>query len=484
MPLAILTFFTGILISAVAIYYSVIGLAAIFAAAVIPIYVMGTILELSKLVTAWWLKANWHRAPILLKTYMLIAVIALMLITSMGIFGFLSKAHSDQGLVSGDVQSKIAIYDEQIQTARDNIDANRKALKQMDEAVDQVMGRSTDEKGADKAVSIRRAQARERNRLQAEIAAEQKTISRLSAERAPIAAEVRKVEAEVGPLKYIAKLIYGDSTDTNLLEKAVTWVIILIVLVFDPLAVLLLLASQMSFQWARQEKQDKLLKESLDNFESSNESKTNHSNIKEETHVVSGPANTIVEESKSIIDPHPVGWMYPVSSSGNPILTSLNSNESNKQTDVIEEQTLNIPDVERPGDYLTPSEDTVTDNSILDEVTDDVRVAMSQWKAANPNDSLKHQRSLLERGIIKKLPWDNYLSPVVDEQHEAAVEAAKWAQEQLDKNDPSKKKDNGVDGEGREPTNQENQGRVSDGYIQNAEQSKSTLWQRVKGIKK
>lgn len=428
MPLAILTFFTGILISAVAIYYSVIGLAAIFAAAVIPIYVMGTILELSKLVTAWWLKANWHRAPILLKTYMLIAVIALMLITSMGIFGFLSKAHSDQGLISGDVQSKIAIYDEQIQTARDNIDANRKALKQMDEAVDQVMGRSTDEKGADKAVSIRRAQARERNRLQAEIAAEQKTISRLSAERAPIAAEVRKVEAEVGPLKYIAKLIYGDSTDTNLLEKAVTWVIILIVLVFDPLAVLLLLASQMSFQWARQEKQDRLLKESLDNLETQPEPKLDNLGIAEEA-PIANPVTTVVEELKPTIDPHPVGWMY----TGQPVAAPLPA-----QADEI--PAINIPDVERPGDYLTPSEDTVTDNSILDEVTDDVRAAMSQWKAANPNDSLKHQRSLLERGIIKKLPWDAYLSPVVDEQHEAAVEAAKWAQEQLEKNDPSKKK--------------------------------------------
>jgi len=472
MPLAILTFFTGILISAVAIYYSVIGLAAIFAAAVIPIYVMGTILELSKLVTAWWLKANWHRAPILLKAYMLIAVIALMLITSMGIFGFLSKAHSDQGLVSGDVQSKIAVYDEQIQTARDNIDANRKALKQMDEAVDQVMGRSIDEKGADKAVALRRAQARERNRLQTEIATEQKTISRISAERAPIAAEVRKVEAEVGPLKYIAKLIYGDSTDTNLLEKAVTWVIILIVLVFDPLAVLLLLASQMSFQWARKEKQDRLLKESLENLETRPESKLDNLEIVKES-TVENPVTTVVEELKPTIDPHPVGWMY----AAQPVAVPL-------PAQVDEVLATNIPDVERPGDYLSTTEDVVTDDSILDEVTDDVRVAMSQWKADHPNDSLKHQRLLLQRGIIKKLPWDDYLSPVADEEHEAAVEAAKWAQEQLDKNDPSKKKDNDVDGEGRESANQENQGRVSDGYIQNAEQSKSTLWQRVKGIKK
>jgi hypothetical protein len=220
---------------------------------------MGSSLEVAKLVCASWLKANWERAPWLMKSYMTIAVIVLMVITSMGIFGFLSKAHSDQSLVSGDVTSRIAIYDEKIRTAKDNIDANRKALKQMDEAVDQVMGRSQDEKGADKAVAIRRAQQKERVRLQSEIAAEQKTIATISEERAPIAAEVRKVEAEVGPIKYIAKFIYGEhGADENMLERAVTWIIILIVVVFDPLAVIMLLAAQMTFQWHREEKNKKV----------------------------------------------------------------------------------------------------------------------------------------------------------------------------------------------------------------------------------
>jgi hypothetical protein len=141
------------------------------------------------------------------------------------------------------VQSKIAVYDDKIKTAKDNIDANRKALKQMDDAVDQVMGRSSDEKGADKAVQIRRSQQKERARLQSEIIAEQKIVAAVSQERAPIAAEVRKVEAEVGPIKYIAAFIYGDNPDANILEKAVTWVIIIIVVVFDPLAVLLLVAA-------------------------------------------------------------------------------------------------------------------------------------------------------------------------------------------------------------------------------------------------
>ena len=249
--IAYLALLSGLSISAVAVYYSVVGLTAIFAAAVVPIIIMGTTLEVSKLVATVWLKQNWKTAPLLIKTYLFTAIVVLMIVTSMGIFGFLSKAHSDQNLVSGDVMAKISVYDEKIKTSKENIDANRKALKQLDEAVDQVMGRSSDEKGADKAVAVRKGQAKERVRLQSEIIAEQERIAKLNEERAPIAAEVRKVEAEVGPIKYIAAFFYG-STDETILEKAVTWVIITLIVVFDPLAVILLLASQISFQEFRE----------------------------------------------------------------------------------------------------------------------------------------------------------------------------------------------------------------------------------------
>ena len=244
--IAYLALISGLAISAVAVYYSVVGLTAIFAAAAIPIIIMGTTLEIGKLVATVWLKQNWKIAPWSIKIYLMSAILVLMIVTSMGIFGFLSKAHSDQNLVSGDVLAKIAIYDEKIKTGRDNIDANRKALKQMDEAVDQIMGRSSDEKGADKAVQIRRGQQNERSRLLAEVEAEQKKISHIMEDRAPVAAEIRKVEAEVGPIKYIAAFFYG-STDPTILEKSVTWVIITLIIVFDPLAVMLLLASQISF---------------------------------------------------------------------------------------------------------------------------------------------------------------------------------------------------------------------------------------------
>ena len=213
-----LTLLTALALSSIAAWYSILGLTAIFAAAVIPVIIMGGALEIAKVVTTVWLHKFWDRAGWVLKLYLVPAVIALAFLTSMGIFGFLSKAHSDQSLVSGDVAAKIALFDEKIKISKENIDVNRKALKQLDEGVDQIMGRSTSEQGADKAVAIRRSQQKERGRLLQEIEAEQKKISQLNEQRAPIAAEVRKVEAEVGPIKYIAALIYGDNPDSNLLQ--------------------------------------------------------------------------------------------------------------------------------------------------------------------------------------------------------------------------------------------------------------------------
>jgi len=249
-----LTLFSGLSISLVAIYYSVSGLTAIYPASVIPIIVMGVFLELGKLSATVWLKQNWRHAPMALKAYILPAVAIIMLITSVGVFGYLSKAHSDQNLVSGDVQARLAVYDEKIRTEKENIDANRKSLKQMDEAVDQTMARSTTENGADRSVAIRRSQQKERGRIIEDISKSQQRITTLNEERAPIAAEVRKVEAEVGPIKYIAAFLYGDNPDGNLLERAVTWVTVLIVIVLDPLAIVLLLASQYSFQRIRESK--------------------------------------------------------------------------------------------------------------------------------------------------------------------------------------------------------------------------------------
>jgi hypothetical protein len=375
MFLSYLTLAVALSLSVIAAYYSIAGLTAVFAAAVIPIIVMGGILEIGKVVVTLWLHEYWSRCRWLMRLYLVPAVAVLMLITSMGIFGFLSKAHSDQSLVGGDVQAKIAVYDEKIKTAKDNIDANRKALKQMDEAVDQVMARSSSETGADKAVGLRRSQQKERARLQSEIQTEQKTISSLSEERAPIAAEVRKVEAEVGPIKYIAKLIYGDNPDANLLEKAVTWVIIIIVAVFDPLAIMMLLAATESMKWERQRVFERL-----------------GLAPKDEEHKP--------ELDKSVVqDPHPTGWMF------------TSNSESTPEKSIFEQHPYLlkpfthfkdlVPMVHKP----EPTEESESTDEEIHNETPAVKAAIKLWKEQNPNKTIKDQRTKLSRGEIAELPW-------------------------------------------------------------------------------
>ena len=406
------TLLVALAISAVAEFYSIVGLMAIFAAAPIPAAIMGATLGVGKITGAVWLKLNWHRASWTYKVYLIPAVVTLMFLTSMGIFGFLSKAHSDQSLVSGDVVAKISIYDEKIKTEKENIDANRKALKQLDEAVDQVMGRSTSETGADKAVAIRRAQQKERSRLQSEIAESQKRVASLNEERAPIAAEVRKVEAEVGPIKYIAALVYGDNPDANLLEAAVRWVIILIVAVFDPLALVLILAAQQSLRWGKEVSSQDLLPQSgasgivtdtvddqIDKIEQMSVEATSQqaddSILKQHPYLTQGfshfgdikpmvykPEEPKVEifagnpedfkkewseeEKQRLVgvmekfftkesnDPHPVGWMFPDK-------TPKVKKTRKKKLKTKEVSSPNAPgldaSVERPGDYITSPEE-------------------------------------------------------------------------------------------------------------------------------
>jgi hypothetical protein len=383
MPLALLTFVTGISISIIAIYYSVLGLAAIFAAAVIPIIVMGTVLELGKLVTAWWLKANWHRAPLAIKTYLTVAVAVLMIITSMGIFGFLSKAHTDQAVPTGDVAAQVAIIDEKIKTQRDNIEASRRALLQMDAQVDQLLGRSADEKGAERAVQVRRNQARERARLQTEITVAQTEISKLNEEKAPIASKLRAVEAEVGPIKYIAKLIYGDDPDQNILEKAVTWVIIIIVFVFDPLAVLLLLASQLSFQWARQERNQLLLAQQMDQKDDE-PTEIDHTQDDFEKPIdeklVDSESELINKANAKIAEIEPEVNIDAT-------LASVEQAQSQDEKSAIDEWNEMIAEAEKEAEKE--------------------KSPKQKWKEEHPDQTIKFQEKLKETGVIGELPWES-----------------------------------------------------------------------------
>ena len=253
LSLSNLTLTVALALSAVAAYYSIIGLTAIFAGAVVPIIVMGIILEVAKITTTVWLRTFWKQCGWLMKSYLVPSVVVLALITSMGIFGFLSKSHLDQGIGTGDVAAKVALIDEKVKTQRENIKSSREALAQMDMQVNNVMIKGDTETSAARSVQIRRQQAPERAKLQKEIELANTNIGKLNEERAPIASQLRKVEAEVGPIKYIAAMIYGDNPDQNILEKAVRWVIILLVLVFDPLAIALILAANQSKDWDEEE---------------------------------------------------------------------------------------------------------------------------------------------------------------------------------------------------------------------------------------
>ena len=243
MILALLTLLIALTISAVAAYYSIIGLIAIFSAAVIPIAVMGVVLEAGKLITASWLYQNWKTVPKLLKGYLSFAVVVLMFITSMGIFGFLSKAHIEQTTIASDNSLDIQLIESKIERKYTEIERAEKQLNLLDNALE----RYTELGAITKGLTARKEQEPERNELFQTISAASSDIATLGDERTILLREQVTIEAEVGPIRYIAELIYGESTK-KVLEDAVRAVIILLVLVFDPLAVLLLIAANMSFR--------------------------------------------------------------------------------------------------------------------------------------------------------------------------------------------------------------------------------------------
>ncbi|CAB4138178.1 hypothetical protein UFOVP328_371 [uncultured Caudovirales phage] len=426
MILSYWTLAVALSLSLIAAWYSIAGLAAIFAAAVVPIIIMGGIMEIAKITVTVWLHEYWQYCKRSMKIQLTASVVLLMFITSMGIFGFLSKAHTDQGLVSGDIGAKIAIYDEKIKIARDNIDANRRALTQLDAAVDQTMSRTNDERGAERAVQIRRSQQTERTRLLREIEIEQKKIQALNEEAAPIRAEVRKVEAEVGPIKYIAALIYGDNPDANLLERAVRWMIVILVLVFDPLAIMMVLAATESIKWERQmrsglgrpetdpDTDDQPIKDWFDHArerarfwdkQPKHQSEVESENKTEPIRFAGfpWPMSSVVEKSKDIDqEPKYEADNGPLTDEQIEQIKEAVKDELPTGNVVIQESLFEAPEIkssnavnldatdERPGDYLDGKEE---------------KEAMRRWKESNPEDTIKHQRDLFEHGKIDHLPW-------------------------------------------------------------------------------
>jgi hypothetical protein len=370
--IAYVTLLGGLTISGVAIYYSVAGLVAIFAAAAVPIIVMGVVLESCKLIATVWLKWNWQRAPWFIKTYLLIAILTLMLITSMGIFGFLSKAHIDQAVPAGDTIAKVQIIDEKIKIQQDIIKQYNNDLTVLNTQIERY-----NELGAvSKGVAVRKQQQAERTDILSQIEQSQQQLTVLREERFPLASQVRSIEAEVGPIKYIAALIYDENPSIDLLEQAVRWVIIVIVAVFDPLAVILLLSSQYSFQWFRESKR------------------------KENTTEIKIPSRSIRQEPKIHVD----------ITKADTILTEVHPIYDNTELDT------------------QVADNNDDDDEILSQASETEKSAMKIWKKEHPTGSLKTQRRLFTKGLISEVPWTKYYQ----HSNDAAEEATKWAQEQLD----------------------------------------------------
>ena len=241
MILALITLFTALAISAVAAFYSIVGLMAIFSASALSIAIMGAVLEVGKLITASWLYQNWKTIPKLLKYYLTSAVVVLMFITSMGIFGYLSKSHIDAGTNTSQLQIKLERLNNYIKSEQKTIDRAERQLDNLDKALERYVELGAVSKGLDR----RLEQEEERDILTSMVNKSQLKIDEYLDEKSEYDLEIKNFEVEVGPLKYISALIYGDDA-LNFLDSAVRIVILILVFVFDPLAVLLVVAANIS----------------------------------------------------------------------------------------------------------------------------------------------------------------------------------------------------------------------------------------------
>tara|TARA_B100000945_G_scaffold154646_1_gene124021 strand:- start:192 stop:1253 length:1062 start_codon:yes stop_codon:yes gene_type:complete len=250
----LITFLSAISISVIAAGYSIVGLSTLFAGAVVPIIAMGSALEVGKLVAASWLYNNWRNklVPYTIKMYLTFAVIVLIFITSMGIFGFLSKAHLDQVKPTSSNNIKIELIDKQINQQQLIIDRAEGQLTLLDKALEVYI----DKEYVSRGLKERKKQEEERTLLNTAITDASNKIGELTLQKSELALEQDKIEAEIGPIKYIAELIYGENAK-DYFDKAVRWVIIVLIFVFDPLAVLLLIAANISLRSRKVEKEEK-----------------------------------------------------------------------------------------------------------------------------------------------------------------------------------------------------------------------------------
>lgn len=242
-----LTLFTAIILAGCAAWFSIIGLMTIFAGAAFSIMVMAGVLEFAKLVSAAWLHYEWERINILTRTYFTFAVVILMFITSMGIFGYLSKAHIEQSVkIGGSNELQIDNIERQIKRQQGIVTDAETVLTQLDQQVS-VLIEYDRIRGPTGSIAVRESQSEERSLLNQTIDAAYTRIEELQTDLAPLRQEKLELEVEIGPLKYIAELVYGEEAESYF-DTAVRWIIILLVVVFDPLAIMLLIVSTGAFK--------------------------------------------------------------------------------------------------------------------------------------------------------------------------------------------------------------------------------------------
>ena len=596
MLLGIITFLSALTISGVAIYYSVAGLAAIFAAAVIPIIVMGISLEVGKLVTAVWLHRNWSRATWWLKTYLSLAVFVLMFITSMGIFGFLSKAHIEQTSLSQEQVALIETLDDKEDRAQGKIDRWRSELDRLmkgedvrvdgliekeQEGLDKIYARINKEKDALRADAkfkieqqqIRITQAQERrdaeiaaaekkfegslggtkayeeavskakanelsvaSRAQKEILAvneqldkdlkavdskyakdvadinkrindlrnqannktqdidgritelegfiegEQKVIDDVREEKFGYEKEYRKLEAEVGPIKYIAEFIYGEQADTNLLEAAVRWVIIIIIFVFDPLAVLLLIASQYTFNWNRE---GGSLPGKPDS-EPEDPKPTFTDEEWEEAHRM----NYEYDRAKRIEENEPPSFEEELKQEA--VLSKKKEGQYLLWND-IDPDPVEPKQVVEEEKYVDPDQLELDFQERLEGETEEEYVKRV-WKQNNPGQTITLQKKLKDQGTIDKLPWE------VDETIQDMKSKGEWpdlasqksqeaVSEQLKQIDDLDAWNNWVEKANEEAEKNPEKPEFTEviepqGFAQNSEQSETSIFNKINQARK
>ena len=292
--MTIITLLSAFFISSVAAWFSIAGLVAIFPGAAVAVTLMGAALELGKLVSASWIYRFWNKTNWLMKTYFIAAVCVLSFITSIGIFGYLTRAHVEgtQGLDANTEQ--ITLLDEQIANERATITSSRQALQQMDAAINNLVA---NEKTTERAVSIRNSQRRERTTVTATIAESNKKIAELQKEKSVLNVGQRKLETEVGPIKYVAELVYGNK-EADTIDKAVRLLVLLLIFVFDPLAILLVVAANLSMKDKPEKKPEPKIVPPTKNFAETIQQK----NIEEE----------LSEKSTTMTDWNPGSWFRMV----------------------------------------------------------------------------------------------------------------------------------------------------------------------------